>query len=124
MFITKQQRPSIEFSPDDGQTKPTLVHYFSDRAEPFKSVLPQLIEGAGGDQERVFIVASPLSELVDETIRIHREPGWPDHVVVDEQHRPFFDAVKVSLLQALAKLEQIQFVDLDEGEDGDADAMA
>jgi hypothetical protein len=122
MFITKQQRPCIEFSPDDGQTEPTLVHYFSDRAEPFKSVLPQLIEGAGGDEERVFIVASPVSELVDETIRIHGEPDWPGQVVVDERHRAFFDAVKVSLEQALAKLAQIEFISIDD-EDGDADEM-
>lgn len=116
MFITKQQRPCIKFSPDDGQQAPTLVHYFSDRTEPFKSVLPQLIEEAGGDQERVFIVASPLSELLDETIRIHREPDWPDQVIVNERHRAFFEAVKRSLAEAVAKIDLIEFVTIDDDE--------
>lgn len=45
MFIKKQHHPWIEFSPEEGQKAPTLVHYFSDRCDPFKTVLPQLIEG-------------------------------------------------------------------------------
>jgi hypothetical protein len=36
------------------------VHYFSDRCDPFKTVLPQLIENAGGYEERVFVVATSL----------------------------------------------------------------
>lgn len=96
------------------------MHYFSNRAEPFKSVLPQLTEDAGGDQERVFIVESPLSEVLDEAIRIHREPEWPDQVVVNERHRAFFEAVKLSLTEALAKIDQIAFVTLDDGEDDDS----
>jgi hypothetical protein len=46
MFIRKQQRPWIEFSPDEGQEAPALVHYFSDRCDPFKTVLAQLIATA------------------------------------------------------------------------------
>lgn len=114
MFIKKQQRPSIEFDPEDGQHAPALVHYFSDRCDPFKTVLPQLIAATGGDTEVVFIAESPLSELLDETIRVYREPDWPDQVVVDERHRAFFEAVKVSLGKALAKLNQIEFVVVDE----------
>lgn len=114
MFITTQQRPSIEFNPDDGQSAPTLVHCFSDRAGPFKTVLPQLIEGAALDEERVFVVESPLSEIIDETIRLLREPGWPDSVLVDERHRAFFEAVKKSLKQAISKIDQIEFAVLDE----------
>jgi len=124
MFIKKHQQPAIEFSSDEGHQAPTLVHCFSDRGDPFKSVLPQLIEAAGGDEEHVFVVESPLSELLDYTIWLHRHEAFPDGIVVDEQHRPFFDAVKVSLLQALAKLEQIQFVDLDEDEGDGWDALA
>lgn len=63
MFI-KKQHPWVEFSQADGQDAPALVHYFSDRCDPFKTVLPQLIAGAGGDEERVFVVESPLSELI------------------------------------------------------------
>ena len=74
MFLKKQQRPWIEFNPQDGQEAPALVHYFSARCEPFKTVLPMLIASAGGDEERVFIVESPLNEVLDETIGLHREP--------------------------------------------------
>jgi len=116
MFIKRQQRPWIEFNPVENQEAPALVHYFSDRCDPFKSVLPQLIAGAGGDEERVFIVESPLSEIIDETIGLHREPDWPDQVVVDERHRAFFEAVKLSLAQALAKIDRIKFVAIDDGE--------
>ena len=124
MFIKKQQRPWIELNPEEGHRAPALVHYFSDRCGPFKTVLPQLIEGADGDEERVFIVESPLSELVDETIVLHRELDWPDRVVVDERHRAFFEAVKLSLVQALAKIDQIEFVEIDDDEDGRAKGVA
>lgn len=117
MFIKKQQRPSIEFDPEDGQHAPALVHYFSDRCDPFKTVLPQLIAAAGGDTEVVFIAESPLSELLDETIRVYSEPDWPDQVVVDERHRAFFEAVKVSLAQAMAKIDQIEFAIIDDEAD-------
>ena len=43
-------------------------------------------------------------------------------MVVDERHRAFFAAVKLSLGEALAKIELIEFVALDE--DDDADTMA
>jgi hypothetical protein len=62
MFIKKQQRPWVEFSLEEGQQAPAVVHYFSDRCDPFKRVLPQLIEGAETGEERVFVVESPLSE--------------------------------------------------------------
>ena len=68
MFIKRQQHPSIEFSPVEGQQAPTLVHYFSDRGDPFKSVLPLLME------ERVFVVESPLAEVVNWTIDLHKHP--------------------------------------------------
>ncbi|KQQ86894.1 hypothetical protein [Massilia sp. Leaf139] len=124
MFIKKQQHPNIEFSPTDGQDAPALVHYFSDRGDPFKTVLPLLIAGASQEQERVFIVESPLSEVVDEALRLHREPSWPDQLVVDERHRPFFEAVKLSLTQAIGKIDQIEFAVLDDDEDDDAGRMA
>jgi hypothetical protein len=68
----KQQHPSIEFNPADGQLAPALVYYFSDRSDPLKTVLPQLIAAAGGEQEHVLIIESPLSELLNETIRVYR----------------------------------------------------
>lgn len=71
MFIKRQRHPSIELIPEEGQQEPHLVHYFSDRGGPFKSVLPLLIEGAGQDDERVFMVESPLSEVVDWTIELN-----------------------------------------------------
>lgn len=120
MFIERQHHPIIEFDPDAGQHEPTLVHFFSDRAAPFKTVLPELIAGAAQGQQRVLVVTSPLSEVVDETIRLHRDPDWRDRVVVNEAHSAFFEAVKVSLAAALAKLEQIEFVKPDdEEENGD-----
>lgn len=67
------------------------------QCDSFKTVLPQLIQGAASDEERVFIVESPLSELIDQTIALHREPDWPDQVVVDERYRAFFEAIKLSL---------------------------
>lgn len=118
MFIKKQHRPWIEFNPEDGQQAPALVHYFSDRCDPFKTVLPQLIKGVGEGEERVFVVESLLSEIMDETIGLHREPDWPDRVVVDERHRAFFEAVRLSLTQAITKIDQIEFATLeDDGED-------
>lgn len=113
MFIKKEQRPWIEFDPEAGQLAPTIVHYFSDRCDPFKTVLPQLIEGASQDEERVFVVESSLSEIIDETIALHREPESKDRVVIDEKQRVFFDAIKLSLVQALVKIEQINFVEID-----------
>jgi len=116
MFIKHRQRPFIEFAPDEGQKAPTLVHYFSDRGEPFASVLPQLTEG--GEGERVLVVSSPLSELLDETIRLHRHPDYAAPIVA-EKDREFFAAVRASLEQALAKLDAIQFARMDdEEEDG------
>lgn len=117
MFIEQQHRPWIEFDLEDGQEAPTLVHYFSERCDPFKTVLPQLIETVGEDKERVFVVESPLSEILDETIGLLRHPDFDDRAVVDERHRAFFEAVKLSLGQALAKIDQIEFVAIDEDED-------
>lgn len=118
MFIERLQHPAIEYDPDAGQQEPTLVHYFSNRVDPFKSVLPQLV-AASGDGERVLVVASPLREVVDEAIRLHRHPDYLDMVVVDEKHRAYFAAVRESLVRALTKLEQVQFAAMDdEDEDG------
>lgn len=119
MFIKRQQHPSIEFIPAEGQQEPHLVHYFSDRGDPFKSVLPLLMEGAGQEDERVFMVDSPLSEVVDWTIELNRNMDFPDRPVVDERHRIFFEAVKRSLLAAAAKIDQIEYARLDDpDEDG------
>jgi hypothetical protein len=117
MFLKKQQRPWVEFSFEEGHQVPTLVHYFSDRCDPFKTVLPQLIEGAEAGDERVFVVDSPLSEIIDETISLHRYSDWPDRVVVDERQRAFFEAVKLSFAEAMAKVDQIEYAINDEGED-------
>lgn len=120
MFIERLQYPTIEFDAEAGQESPTLAHYFSDRADPFKSVLPLLIEGAGQDQERVLVITSPLSEIIDETLRLHRQPDFVDQVVVDRKHRPFFEAVKASLAEAMAKIDGIQFAAVEDPEKDDA----
>lgn len=120
MFIKKHQHPSIEFDPTDGQLAPALVHYFSDRCDPFKTVLPQLIAAAGSDQEHVLIIESPLSELIEETIRVYREPDWTDQVVIDERHRAFFEAVKLSLAAVMAKIDNIHYARLDDNEDDES----
>lgn len=112
MFIERQQHPTIEFDPAAGQEEPTIAHYFSNLVDPFKSALPLLTEG--GEGERVLVVSSPLSQVVDETIRLHRHEDYPAMVVVDEKRRAFFDEIKSSLQQALAKLDQIQFAAMDE----------
>lgn len=96
------------------------MHYFSDRCDPFKTVLPQLDGGTGSAEERVFIVESPLGEIVDETSGIHRELDWPDRVVVDERHRAFFETVRMSLAEVMTKIDQIEFVTVDDGEDDGA----
>lgn len=119
MFIKRQQHPSIEQIPEEGQLGPHLVHYFSDRGEPFKSVLPLLIEGVGQKDETVFMVESPLSEVVDFTIQLNRHQDFPHRVVVDQRHREFFEAVKRSLLEAAAKVDRIEYVRLDDEEDGE-----
>jgi hypothetical protein len=117
MFIKRQQHPSIEFIPSEGQREPNLVHYFSDRGDPFKSILPLLLEAAGQDDERVFMVESPLSEVLDWTIELNRHIDFPDRVVMDERHRAFFEAVKQSLLAAAAKVERIEYARVDDEED-------
>jgi hypothetical protein len=124
LFIRKQQRPWIEFSPDDGREAPVLVHYFSDRCDPFKTVLPQLIATAGGDEERIFVVESPLSEIVDETIALHRHVAFADQVVFDERQRAFFEAVKLSLAEALAKIERTEVVTIGDDEGDGWNALA
>lgn len=116
MFIKRAQHPSIEFNPDEGQTAPTMVHYFSDRGDPFKSVLPLLIEGAGQDDERVFVVESPLAEVVNWTIELHKHPDLP---LVDERHRAFFQAIRASLEQAIAAVDRIEYAKLEEEEPED-----
>lgn len=116
MFIKRQQHPSIEFSPQEGQQAPTLVHYFSDRGDPFKSVLPLLIEGAGAEDERVFVVESPLAEVANWTIELHKHPDLP---LVDERHRSFFKAIRASLEQAIAAVDRIEYAKLDDDEPED-----
>lgn len=117
MFIKAQQHPDIEFSPNEGQAEPTLVHYFSNRGDPFKSALSLLAED--GEEERVLVVESPLAELVDWTIKLHAHPDFPGGALVDEKHRAFFEAVKASLTQAIARIDGIEYARLDEpDEDG------
>lgn len=117
MFIKRAQHPSIEFNPDQGQSAPTMVHYFSDRGDPFKSVLPLLSEGAGQEDERVFMVESPLSEVVDWTIELNRHQDFPGRAVVDQKHRAFFEAVRQSLAEAMVKLDRIEYAALDDEDD-------
>ncbi len=116
MFIERQQHPTVEFDPSAGQQEPIIAHYFSNKVDPFKSVLPLL--GQDGEGERVLVVTAPLRELVDETIRLHRHPDYLDMVVVDEKHRAFFAAVRESLAQALAKVDQMQFAAMDDEGEG------
>lgn len=78
MFIEPQQHLAFEFDEATGQLKQTLVYFFSDRAEPFKTVLPLLVAGAAQGKQWVLIVTSPLSEVVDETIRLYRHPDFLD----------------------------------------------
>lgn len=117
MFIEESLHPTIEFDPASGQTEPVLAHYFSNKVDPMKSALPLLAEGA--EEERVLVVTSPLGELVDEAIRLHRHPDYLDMVVVDEQQRGYFAAVRASLAQALAKLDQVQFAAMEDGDEED-----
>lgn len=88
------------------------MHYFSDRGDPSKSVLPQL--AVSGEEEHVLVIESPLSEVVDWTIQLHAHPDFPDRALVDERHRAFFEAVKASLARAVAKLDQIEYAWLDD----------
>lgn len=117
MFIKCQQYPSIEFDPAEGQAEPTLVHYFSNRGDPFKSVLPSL--AGDGDEEQVLVIESPLAELVDWTIKLHAHPDFPGRIVVDQKDRAFFEAVTASLAQAVAKLDSIEYAQLEDDEGND-----
>lgn len=117
MFIEKSLRPTIEFDPTAGQAEPVLAHYFSNKVDPMRSALPLLAEIA--EEERVLVVTSPLGELVDEAIRLHRHEDFRDMVVVDEKHRAYFAAVRASLARALAKLDQVQFAAMDDEDEQD-----
>jgi hypothetical protein len=44
--------------------------------------------------------------------------------VVDKRQRAFFEAVKLSLAEAMAKIEQIEFVTVDDDESDGWDALA
>ena len=114
MFIERQQHPTIEWDKATGQPEPVLTHHLSDRAEPFKTVLPKLIEGAEKGEERVLVITSPLSEIIDETIRLHCNQDCGDEVVVDYKHWAYFEAVRSSLLRALQKVDQIKFDSVDD----------
>lgn len=116
MFIERQHHPSIEFDPATGQQEPNLVFFFSNQVEPLKSALPLL--AGGGDEERVLVVSSPLSELIDEAIRLHLDPDCGDSVVVDYKHWAYFEAVRASLQRAIKKIDQIQYAALDDENDG------
>ncbi|SFD82999.1 hypothetical protein [Massilia yuzhufengensis] len=113
MFIERLQHPVIEYDLT-ADKPPTLVHYFSDRAEPLKTALPLLV--AGGDEEHVLVVASPLAEIVDGAIWLHRSDEFADMVVVDQRQRAMFAAVRAALLEAVAKIEGIQYANLDDEE--------
>lgn len=117
MFIEKSLHPTIEFDPASDQPEPVLVHFLSNKVDPMKSALPLLAESA--EEERVLVVTSPLGELVDETIRLHRHEDYRDMVVVDEKHRAYFAAVRASLARALAKLDQVQFAAMDDEDEQD-----
>lgn len=117
MFVEKLHHPTIEYDRAAGQQEPMLAHFLSTRAEPLKTALPLLAKA--GDDERVLVVASPLRELLDETIRLHRDMDYPDMIVVDQGRREFFEAVKASLEQVLAKIDLIQYAALEEDEDED-----
>lgn len=119
MFIKTHQHPTIELNPDEGQASPTIVHFFSDRADPFKTALPQLIAGADQADESVLVVESPLSEIMDWTIELHRHPDFPDQVIMDKSQRPFFDEVKRSLLAAVAKIDGLQYAAIDDLDEED-----
>ena len=71
------------------------MHYFSDRCDPFKTVLPQLIKGASREDESVFVVESPLSEIINETIALNQHPDCAGQVVVEKRQRDLFEAVKL-----------------------------
>lgn len=116
MFIERLHHPTIECDPGAGQP-PNLVHYFSNRAEPLKTALPILT--AGGDEEHVLVVASPLAEVVDGLIWLHRSDEFTDMVVVDQRQRPMFAAVRAALLEAAAKIDAIQYANLDDEDDED-----
>jgi hypothetical protein len=111
MFIERQQHPTIEFDPSSGQDEPAISHFFSNQVDPLRTALPLLV--GGDDEERVLVISSPLSQLLDETIRLHRSSEFSDMLVVDEQHRPFFHAVRASLQHVLAKIDQVRFAALD-----------
>ena len=116
MFIERLHHPTIEWNQAAGQAEPVLVHYLSDRVEPFKTVLPRLIEGHAKGEDRVLVIASPLSQIVDATIRLHQHPDSGGMVVVDYEHWTYFEAVRESLLHAINKIDQIQYAALDDGE--------
>lgn len=44
---------------------------------------------------------------MDWTIELHRHPDFPEQIVVEEKYRAFFGAAKVSLAQAVTKIDQI-----------------
>ena len=117
MFIRHQQHPDIEFDTSAGRQEPALVHYFSDRAGPFKTVLPVLVAGTGQDEEQVLVVASPLSEIMDWAIEVRRHPDFPDQVLVDPKDHAFFTAARAALTQAIAKIDQIEYASLDDDDD-------
>ena len=100
MFIERQQLPTIEYDPAAGQQEPVLAQYFSNAVELLKSPVSLLVHSEG---ERVLVVTSPLSQVVDGAIRLHRRPDFADLAVVDNKHRAFFEAVKAAVTQGAGR---------------------
>ena len=110
-FIVEDNEPFIRLY--DG--KPHIRFDFSDCISEHLNLLASVSANLGNvGQETVLSVRFPLAEIVDSEIDGHRLGGaknflW-DPVQVDVTDRPYFDAIRAALQDAIGQIDKIEFV--------------
>lgn len=106
MYIEMHDK-SPEITIEDGA--PVLSFYFTDIG-PLDEKMQEFVENVDvGDGETAISVGVPLSEIVDQTIEDYRLTNYPDRVVVSDDNRALFEAIKFSLTAALAKIDLLEY---------------
>jgi hypothetical protein len=78
--------------------------------EEFLAFLADLLDESNSD-EHVFMIETPLSNIVDGLIDSRRYVAHSDQVVFGNNDKPMVDATRNALRVALEKLDAIRFTD-------------
>jgi hypothetical protein len=113
-FHIRDNEPLIDLE----QGVPTLNFWFSDLSHDRVKLdtLMNFAKNVGvGDKEVTLDVGVPIANIVDYTIegaRLGFFNSWAedDPVRVSDEDRPKLDAIKAALLEAVAKIDRIEYV--------------